>query len=199
MAFPFIQGPLHFWRINKYGVPFISLDHPRPSGPAGTPARQRPQEALGTPASRSLSWAPWAFTSQAGRPLWSSAVPPATGSPEKQPWVPSCTPLPKLSSQALNCGAESRHQKGCRGRFRGGAGPSQQRLGPWPLRGHKSLPLPEAAPAPPPSRLHLLLPPGGPSLDAATCQLGAGSVVPNDVSTWKTGKALTSWLPWKDG
>lgn len=71
--------------------------------------------------------------------------------------------------------------------------------GPWPPRGHKSLPLPEAAPAPPPSCLHLLLPPGGPSLDAATCQLGAGSAVPNDVSTWKTGKALTSWLPWKDG
>lgn len=93
MAFPFIQVPLHFWRINKYGVTFISLDRREPSGLAGAPASPGCLgEAEGSGGSGAPSRAPRASTGQAGLPPWSSAAPPATGSCEKQLRAPSCTP-----------------------------------------------------------------------------------------------------------
>lgn len=110
MAFPFIQVPLHFWRINKYGVTFISLDRREPSGLAGAPASAG---CLGEAEGSGGSGAPPRDpTGQAGLPPWSSAAPPATGSLEKQLRAPSCTPSPNPPAAA------GRDPRAFRGRVR---------------------------------------------------------------------------------
>lgn len=188
MAFPFIQVPLHFWRINKYSVTFTSLDHPRPWGWLA-PQRGRASGCSVNPGlGLSVPGLPEPSPTRQGslcgpRPSLQPQAPLRSGCGSRA--MPPSSNFPANLSAVVQTAASGRDADGISG------------VGHTPaIGGH---PPPRISPRTVSISLALPLPAGGPRLDAYTCQLGARSVVPIAISIWTTGEALISWLPWKGG